>query len=301
MALSPRAAEQLGRVPGLRLVGARGRLDDRRVRRVRAHRLSARRPLAPPLRPGRDALGSHPPHADRRRLAGDPGRDGAHHGGDRREWRPEGAPRVAVHAPRPARVPRRRLPRRPLHLPGRIRLRRAPVPPGPASDARDGGGRHRAGGGAYLPRAWGRAVGGGRLPRDPGLPRAHGGRRLRPDAAALPPVSRRGRARGACLPARGAAAAGGRRRPCGGRDRDDRPGGRVGLVARLDADPLAVFAAPRGRGGRIASPLWPAGPWAASWARRSCGRGRSRRCGPSGSAPSPRRWCSWPWWAGGSP
>ena len=69
MALAARATERRRRAPRLRLVGARRRADDRGVRRLRPRGLPARRPLAPPLRPGRDALGAHPPDADRRRLA----------------------------------------------------------------------------------------------------------------------------------------------------------------------------------------------------------------------------------------
>ena len=70
MALAHDAAERHRRARGRRLVGAGRRAADRRLRRLRAHRLPARRPLAPPLRPGRDALGPDPPDADRRRLAG---------------------------------------------------------------------------------------------------------------------------------------------------------------------------------------------------------------------------------------
>ena len=57
-----------------RLVGAARRRPDLRLRRLLADRLPARRRLAPPLRPGRDALGADPPDADRRR-GDDAGRD----------------------------------------------------------------------------------------------------------------------------------------------------------------------------------------------------------------------------------
>ena len=79
-----RAPRQDRRPPRRRLVGARRRPDDGRLRRLRAARLPARRHLAPAVRPGRHALGPDPPDADRRRVARDARRHGAdgrgHHG-----------------------------------------------------------------------------------------------------------------------------------------------------------------------------------------------------------------------------
>ena len=72
-----RAAEPHGRRGRRRLVGAGRRRPDRRLRRLRAVGLPARRHLAPAVRPGRDALGPDAPDADRRRLAGDARGDGA--------------------------------------------------------------------------------------------------------------------------------------------------------------------------------------------------------------------------------
>ena len=68
-----------------------------RLWRVLARRLSARRLLAPAVRPGRDALGSHPPDADRRRgddargPLGPPGRGRTGGTGAPRRRRVEGA------------------------------------------------------------------------------------------------------------------------------------------------------------------------------------------------------------------
>ena len=58
-----------------RLVRARRRAPDRRLRRLRPRRLPARRPVAPAVRPGRDPLGADPPDADRGRRH-DPDRPG---------------------------------------------------------------------------------------------------------------------------------------------------------------------------------------------------------------------------------
>ena len=58
------------RDPALRrLARAARRRADGGLRRLRADRLPARRRLAPPVRPGRDAVGPDAPDADRRRLA----------------------------------------------------------------------------------------------------------------------------------------------------------------------------------------------------------------------------------------
>ena len=145
MALAKDAPGQHRRAPGQRPLAARRRAADHRLRRLRAHRLPARRPLAPPLRPGRDALGPDPPDADRRRLAGHARR----HGADRR-GRVLAGPRPRARGPQAALRPapgaaRGRLPRRALHLPGRVRLRRAAVPPGPAPDADHARRQHRPG------------------------------------------------------------------------------------------------------------------------------------------------------------
>ncbi len=59
------------------LVRAGRRAPDGRLRPVRTHRLSARRHLAPHLRPGRHAVGPDAPHDDRRRRLLHPVRDHA--------------------------------------------------------------------------------------------------------------------------------------------------------------------------------------------------------------------------------
>ena len=138
----------------------------------------------------------------------------------------------------------------------------------------------------HLSRPWRRAPGRGRVPCDPRLPRPHRRRRLRPDHPALPALHRRGAARRARVPARHAPAAGGRRGPGRGRDRHGRAGGRMGLVARVDADPVAVVAAAGRRRGRPHRRRRRRCGRAASSAPRWCGRGRSRRCAPS----------AWPRW-----
>ncbi len=139
------APRQDGHPPGRRLVGARRRPDDGGLRRLRAERLPARRHVAPPLRPGRHALGPDAPDADRRRVACDArrhGADGRGHHGDRAR------PRARGHAARLPRAPRAaggQLPRRAIDLPGRVRLRRSPVPRGLPADPDHALGGHRPG------------------------------------------------------------------------------------------------------------------------------------------------------------
>ena len=105
-------------------------------RGVRADRLPARRRLAPDLRPGRHPLGPDAPDADRRRRA-DPGRqrDPDRRGARRRGLRALRRPPDRARRPRrrrrcalPARLRDGRPPDRPVHLPGRVRLRRPAVP-----------------------------------------------------------------------------------------------------------------------------------------------------------------------------
>ena len=160
-----RAPGEDGDPPRRRLVGARRRPDDGRLRRVRAHRLPARRHVAPAVRPGRDALGPDPPDADRRRVARDARRHGADGRGDHDD-RPR--PRARGHAvglPRAPRAAGRRLPRRAHDLPGRVRLRRAAVPRRLPADPDHARGRHRPRDHAALPRPRRRAARGARLHR----------------------------------------------------------------------------------------------------------------------------------------
>ena len=208
--------------------------------------------------------------------------------------RGEHAPtRVAAGPPDQAGVPGRRVPGRALHLPGRVRLRRAPVPAGASPDPDHARRRHRPGHGSPVPGARRRAPGRGRLPRDPRVPRADRRGRLRPDHSALPALHRRGAARGARVPARHPAPAGGRRRAGGRLDRDDRAGGGVGLVARMDADSRGRRRCCRRPPSRVSWPPWPEVRWAASWAPRWCARGRSRRCAPSAWRRWRPAWCCW--------
>ena len=241
-----RARRRCGIYSGL--VRAARRLPDDRGRRLRADRLPARRRLAPPVRPGRDAVGPDAPDADRRRVrvADRPGR--AARRGRPRPGRPRGArrrdARAADAAPRGA---RRRLPDRPLDVPGRVRLRRAAVRLPLPADADRARREHRAG----LRAPVGRPRRGARrrrvLPRRARLRVADGARRVGRVAAALPALPGRGAARrgerGDAAQARPAHVRRGRR-PA---DRHRRHGGRVGVVARLDAAAVAVGAAARGR------------------------------------------------------
>ena len=191
----PAAGEaQHGRDPDRpRLVGAARRRPDLRLRRLLADRLPARRHLAPALRPGRDPLGPDAPDADRRR-GDDPGRDrsadGRGNAGKRRGR--EAAGRARPHQAGPRRRPHRRPDARPLHLPGRVRLRRPPVPADlPAADA-DGRRRRRPGPGARL-RGSGRRPRRGRLLHPPARRSGAAGRSgPRPDHPPLPALSRRG-------------------------------------------------------------------------------------------------------------
>ncbi len=89
--------------PRRRLVGAGRRADDGRLRRLRPRRLPARRHVAPPVRPGRDALGPDPPDADRRRVARGARRHGADGRGDHRD---RARPRARGHALGLPRAPR---------------------------------------------------------------------------------------------------------------------------------------------------------------------------------------------------
>ena len=151
---SPIVATPRGRPPSpsavrisRRLVRAGRRPAHPRRRRLRAARLPARRRLAPAVRPGRDALGRDPPDDDvggRDRGARDrhPALRGAGGGADRarRRHRPGAGAAAGLAAPAAARARRGRLaplpadardrrhPRRALDLPGRVRLRRPPVP-----------------------------------------------------------------------------------------------------------------------------------------------------------------------------
>ena len=223
------------RARGRRLVGAGRRRGDRGLRRLRAVGLPARRPLAPPVRPGRDALGPDPPDADRRRLAGDAGRDGAAVRGDRRR---SAATRSAT-ASRALRATLRRGAAGRAASWSRCRPSRASSTSACRSSAQV---LHpvlimlAAGIGlvdrARLPRPRRRAAGRARLPGHPRPGRADGRRRLGPDACrtSRSTSSRR------CSWRRSSPRAGSRspvadrrarRRP----DRDDRPGGRVGLDA----------------------------------------------------------------------
>ena len=152
--------------------------------------LPARRPLAPALRPGRDALGPDPPDADRRRLAGHARR----HGADRRGGvlagpRPRARGAQAALRPAPG-AARGRLPRGALHLPGRVRLRRAAVPDGPAPDPDHARRQHRPGRRAHLPRPRRRAAGRAGLRGHPRLPGRDGRRRVGADHAPLPALPR---------------------------------------------------------------------------------------------------------------
>ena len=134
-AVRPRATLPYGRPHRRRLVGAGRRADDRRLRRLRADGLPSRRPLAPHLRPGRDALGPDPPDADRRRLARGARRHGADGGGDHDDrTRPGARESPLVRLPPAPCAARRRLPRRALDVPGRVRLRSPAVPARPAPD-----------------------------------------------------------------------------------------------------------------------------------------------------------------------
>ena len=131
-------------------------------------------------------MGAHPPDAHRGRLARHAGRDGA--------ARPRARPASAAAAPRgaaadparPARDARRRLPRRALHLPGRVRLRRAPVPARAPPDLQ----MLAAGIGLVtardLPRARRRPLRRWPASCHPRPARLHRGRRVRPDLPHFP-------------------------------------------------------------------------------------------------------------------
>ena len=106
------------------------------MRRLRPPRLPARRRLAPPVRPGRHPVGPDPPHAHRRRRP----LDRRHHPApprDRVLRRVEAAHAVAglgdLPQVRPG-VGLRRPADRPVGVPGRVRLRRRPVPHGARAD-----------------------------------------------------------------------------------------------------------------------------------------------------------------------
>ena len=175
-----------------RLVRAARRRRDARRLGVRADRLSARRRLAPDLRPGRHPLGADAPDADRRRRA-DPGRqrDPDHRGARRRGLRAVRRPPDRARRPRrrrrcalPARLRDGRAADRPVHLPGRVRLRRPAVPARARADhARLRRGRG-AGRGADLDRPRRRARRGDLLHRRARRDRPDRRRRLRPDDAA---------------------------------------------------------------------------------------------------------------------
>ena len=273
-AVRHRAPREDRRPPRRRLVGAGRRPDDGRLRCLRAHGLPARRHVAPAVRPGRDALGPDSPDADRRRVARDARRHGADGRGDhgrRPRSRARGNTLGLPPAPRP---PGGRLPRRALHLPGRVRLRRSPVPRGLPADPDDAGGRHRPRGHAAIPRTRRRAARGRGLRADSRLPGDHGRRRLGPDDAPLPALHRRGPARGGGLPPRGRSQPGGERRHRRRADRHGRPRGRVGLVSHLDADPLERLAPARGRDRRPH--------------HRRCGRRRGRIRGRRAHRPQRR-------------
>ena len=95
------------------------------------------------------------------------------------------------------------LPRRALHLPGRVRLRRAAVPPRLAADADHARRRRRPGRRAHLARARRRAAARSPSSSDPrDLIALLVGAALRPDRPALPALHRRGAARGGVAPAR---------------------------------------------------------------------------------------------------
>ena len=143
-------------------------------------------------------------------------------------------------------LPGGRLPRGALHLPGRVRLRRPAVPRRLPADPDHARGRHRPRDHAPIHRPWRRPPRGGRVPRDSRLPGDHGWWVLGPDDPALPALHSRGAARGGGIRPRRRPQPGGERRHCRRPHRDRRPGGRVGLVPRLDADPVERLAAARG-------------------------------------------------------
>ncbi len=81
-AARPRRAPGAARAaPAGRVPGAGRRRAAARLRRLRADGLPPRRRLAPDVRPGRDALGSHPPGDDQRRDPLRPGHDRPRPGG----------------------------------------------------------------------------------------------------------------------------------------------------------------------------------------------------------------------------
>ena len=262
--------------------------------------LPARRHVAPPVRPGRDALGADPPDADRRRLAGDAGRDGPAVRGDRR--RSAATPSATTRARScccgaacsPAASSSRCRPSRAsstsacpssgevLHpvlimLAAGIGLVTARV--------------YLGRGGALL------AVLGFVLIR--GLIARDGRRGLGPDDAALPALHRRGAARRGGLRPRAAA-----RSPvatgalAGGADRDDRAGRGVGVEPRLDAAARGPTRCCPRPPSPASSRRWPPGRSAGSWAARWRGRcGRPAGAGPARAALAGRRSraCS-RWW-----
>ena len=247
-ALRHRAPREDGGAPRRRLVGAGRRPDDGRLRRVRAHGLPARRHVAPDLRPGRDALGPDPPDADRRRVA----RDARRHGADGRGDHDASAATPSARATPWVYHVRRALlvggflvalttfqaefdfgvPQfRAVHQPILIML--------------------AAGIGLVTTRLYlGR---GGALLAVLGYMLIRGflaimvGGVWGQTTPALPALHRRGAARGGRLRARRWPQPGGERRDRRRPDRHDRPCGRVGLVARLDADSVELVAAARGR------------------------------------------------------
>ena len=191
--LPPRRAARAHRDRAARRAArADRRAADPRLLGRRAHRLPARRRLAPHLRPGRDAVGADAPAAVRRRLALHARRDDPADGG--RGVRPRRHARTAraALAARAAGAARRRVPDRPLDLPGRVRLRRPAVPPRLPPDPADARLERRARRGADLGRPRGRARRRAVLhprARDPDRARLAA---VRPHDAALPALPRRG-------------------------------------------------------------------------------------------------------------
>ena len=195
-------------------------------------------------------MGPHAPDAHRRRLHDARGHRGPAGGG------PAGQPRERHVAP-PGRLDDARAGGlaggRPAHgpvdVPGRVRLRRAPVPLRDAADADHAGRRRRAGGRAPMGRPRHRAGRRGVLPRRARRPGAGRRARARREHAALPAVPRGGAGGGGRRArARGRAPAAGLRAVVAASGIGTaRPGRRVGLVARVDAHPVAVEPAARGR------------------------------------------------------
>ena len=243
-------------------MGARGRPDDRRVWRVRPVGLPPGRHVAPHLRSGRDALGSHSSDADRWRLghAGEPRparRGGAAPG--TRSGAPAGSgPRLLLRSSRSSSVACWwRCP--PSRESSTSACRSSPGAPSGADHARR---RHRAGRGAHLSRRGGALLAALGFLLIRGFRR--GGRRgVRPDHAALPALPGRGAGRRRCSCARRAQSGGrgGARRRL---DRHGRARRRVGLEPGVDADPGALRCFRRRRSPGWWWP-WRRAHWAASW------------------------------------